>query len=119
MAFATIHHEGPRHATAGFDSAVHMVLTFDRDAIDLVSGKSDILPKLHGISGCGIWQVGDCSEDGLTARSAETITLVGIQHTWFPDLGYIQATRIGFALRLILANYPETEPAMNVVYATG
>ncbi len=116
LVFTTFEHEGPRHATAFYDPAVHLLLNFTRDAINLVDDRVDTLPKLHGISGCGIWQVGDRCDRGLNSRTAESLTLVGIQHRWFPHYDYIQATRIGFAIDLIAANYPETRAAMSLIY---
>jgi hypothetical protein len=117
LAFATIEHEDQRHDSTFYDPNVHITLGFCRDAVDLQNSSSEMLPKIHGISGCGIWQVGDLSELGLRSRSCSSVTLIGIQHTWFPDHGYVQATRIRYVLNLILANYPELEAPMSVLYA--
>ncbi len=116
LAFATFEHEGDRDSLAHYDPRVHMLLNFTREAIHFPTGRVDTLPKPKGISGCGIWQVADRSERGLIPRSAETVTLVGIQHTWFPEYSYVQATRVAYALDLILEYYPETKAPMSLIY---
>src|SRR5262245_19742 len=100
LAFSTFAHEGDLHRTAVFRSEVHMALSFGREAVSPVASRQDYLTKLKGISGCGIWQVGDRMESGLKARTGDTVTLIGIQHTWYPDLNYVQATRIADPLAL-------------------
>jgi len=68
LAFVTLPHDGPRLESAHYDQDVHMVLNFKRDAINCLQGGVDTLPKLHGISGCGIWQVGDIIGKEVKAR---------------------------------------------------
>lgn len=116
LAFATLAHNGKRLDSAHYDPNVHMLLHFARDAVNALQGSVATLPKLHGISGCGVWQVGDIIGNGVRPRHAESITLVGIQHRWFPSLDYIQATKIRYALGLVLENYPEARAAMNLAY---
>jgi hypothetical protein len=87
-----------------------------REGIAPLANRRDYLPVLKGISGCGIWQVGDRTQSGLRARTGETVALVGIQHTWYPDLNYVQATRIGYPLALINEYYPDTKGPMSLVY---
>ena len=116
LVFATLPYDGPRLESAHYDQNVHMVLNFKRDAINCLQGGVDTLPKLNGISGCGIWQVGDIISKDVKARDEESVTLVGIQHRWFPDLNYIQATKIRFAIGFIAENYPDVQAAMKIVY---
>ena len=116
LVFFTLPHSGPRLESAFYDQRLHILLNFTRDAIDCVQESEDQLPRLYGISGCGIWQVGDIIENEVKPRDEESVTLVGIQHRWFPDLDYIQGTKIRFALDFIIENYPELRAAMNIVY---
>ena len=116
LVFATLPHDGPRLESAHYDQKVHMVLNFTRDAINCLQGGVDTLPNLHGISRCGIWQVGDFIGKEIKARDEESVTLVGIQHRWFPDLNYIQATKIRFAIGFVVENYPDAQAAMKIVY---
>ena len=120
LAFAGHPYDGDRHPTANYKPDVHILLQFSRDAIRTRDGKQDRLPHPKGISGCGIWQVGDINYEtkSLHARSADTVTLIGIQHRWFPDHSYIQGTHIRHVLGLVLSNYPELERSMSIVYPT-
>ena len=93
-----------------------MVLHYSPEAINVSQGDKEILPKLYGISKCGIWQVGDITEKEVIARNEESLTLVGIQHIWIKNINYIQATKIGYAMSLIVENYPTTKPAMKIIY---
>ena len=116
LVFASFPHAGPRLESAHYDPRIHMLLNFTREAINSLQGRVDKLPKLHGISGCGVWQVGDMVGNQIKPRDAESVTLVAIQHRWFPDLNYIQATRIRYALGFVVENYPDARAAMNIVY---
>lgn len=116
LAFVCRQYEGERHPTAVYHADLNILLEFDPTALNVTQNKTEVLPKLHGISGCGIWRIADWSRRGLQSWSPEDFCLVGIQHRWFPDLKYIQATRIAYALDLILDNYPDLEPAMSLVY---
>ncbi len=116
LVFSTFQHEGDLHPTAIFRPDVHMALNFSREGIAPLANRQDYLPVLNGISGCGIWQVGDRTHSGLRTRTGETVALVGIQHTWYPDFNYVQATRIGYPLALINEYYPDTKGPMSLVY---
>lgn len=116
LVFVTLPYDRPRLESAHYDQNVHMVLNFKRDAINCLQGSVDTLPKLHGISGCGIWQVGDIIGKEVKARDEESVTLVGIQHRWSPDLYYIKATKIRFVIGFVAENYPDVQAAMKIVY---
>jgi hypothetical protein len=116
LAFATFEHPGERDPAGVYHPEVHMLFNFSREAVNHFTGNVDMLPRPNGISGCGIWQVGDRSAGGFRTRSADTVTLVGIQHTWSPPHDYVQATRVGYLLNVIAQHYPEAKDAMNLVY---
>lgn len=116
LAFACCEYTGKSHSTAFYDKAVHIQLEFDCKAVNPIEETPAKIPTIKGISGCGIWRVADWSPHGFCRSSPAEPRLVGIQNHWFPDLKYIQGTRIGFVLSLILANYPDVKPAMNLVY---
>jgi hypothetical protein len=119
LVFLGFPHTGPLYEKGFFDPNLHMALNFERDAINALEGGKDRLPRLKGVSGCGVWQVGDVKDKKAIARSPETVTLVGIQHRWFPDLNYVQATKIRHALAFIQENFPEVSAAMSIVYPKG
>ena len=116
LGFSTFPHKGSLHSTAIFRDEVHMALIFTREAIAPLANRQDYLPKVNGMSGCGVWQVGDWKSGSLKACTDNTLSLVGIQHTWYPDLNYVQATRIGYPLALINEYYPNTNDPMRLVY---
>jgi hypothetical protein len=116
LVFVTFPHDGPRLETAHYAPSVHMLLNFTRDAIKSTKGNVDRLPKLHGISGCGVWQVGDKTGNEIKPRDEESVTLVAIQHRWFPDLNYVQATKIRHTLGFVIENFPAARAAMNIAY---
>ena len=116
LAFATFPHSGPMYEEAFFDPKLHVAMNFSRDGIQALTGKVDYLPKLHGISGCGVWQIGDMVDGELRPRNENTVTLVAIQHRWFPMHDYIQATRIGWALSYIAENFPGVRAPMEIAY---
>jgi hypothetical protein len=117
MAFTTFEHVGERCPEESFfDPNVHFALNFTREAINFQAQASEKLPKLFGISGCGIWRVGDRGPGALEPRSPDNLTLVGIQHRWFPSHNYIQATRVGYVLEMINQYFPETRVPMSLVY---
>lgn len=118
LVFPTFPYNGPQPKSAHFDPAVHMLLHFTRDAMNTLDGSIDKLPEPFGISGCGIWQVGDILEKELKARDESSVKLVGIQHRWSRKSDYIQGTKIAYLLNFILENYPEARAAMNLVYPT-
>jgi hypothetical protein len=116
LAFGCREYTGTPHPTIFYDKAVHIQLEFHRTAVNAIDNTTDILPRITGISGCGIWRMADWSPEGFRNSSPKELRLVGIQNHWFPDLKYVQGTRVRFVLSLILANYPDVKPAMDLVY---
>jgi hypothetical protein len=104
-----------------FDPKVHLALTFSRAAIrmdmDVKSLSQDTLPKIQGMSGCGIWKI---IPDGLALSdwNPEHMRLVGIQHRCKHD-EYILGTQIRWVLDRLCKEYPEIESALEISYRKG
>ena len=107
---------GKPDSRSRFDPVLHMLLEFDRSAVDGTTQEGVELPEPHGISGCGVWRVCELSARGLESWSPDDVSLVAIQHRWSGHGKYIMATRIRFMLDFILKNYPELRPAMSLLY---
>ena len=80
IAFAGHPYSGEREPSAKYHPDVHMGLQFSREVINLGNNKYEHLPHPKGISGCGIWQIGEKNYETKTisSRTADTISLVGI-----------------------------------------
>lgn len=99
-----------------YDPQLHVLANYSPTAIQAMSGETHTLPSLIGVSGCGIWQVGDKVGKSAVPRTAQTLTLVGIQHAVYRTRDRVRATRIGFAMELIAEEYPETRAALSLTY---
>ena len=119
LVYACRRYEGPPHPNAFFDPKVNVVLEFEQDAYNVFDKTTEHLPRLEGVSGCGIWRVADWTPEGLQRWRPEQTCLVALQHHWDPDRQYIQGTWLRYALALIKDNYPEVSAAMDLVYPPG
>jgi hypothetical protein len=102
-----------------FDTAVHITLGFDQRCQNVLTQEEKILPKIHGISGCGIWRLINYSAAQIDGWNPSKIRLVAIQHRWFERSKYIQGTWITYVLRLIWDKYPSLREAMKLTYPKG
>ena len=109
-------YKGSRVPNAYFDPRVHILLGFSRTAVDLADQSTHQLPRLNGVSGCGIWKIGKRSKDGFERWDPDRMHLVALQHRWSERRDYIKGTWIGYALALIQERYPDVSAAMNLVY---
>jgi len=116
LAFLCREYAGESSPNACHDDAVHLRLEFDQEAFSVTENAKEILPRIGGISGCGIWRIADWSTEGFRRWSPAELRLVGIQHSWSEDQGYIRGTKVGYILSRILEEYPDVEPAMNIMY---
>lgn len=119
LIFAGLQHRGEFDPRCDFDPAMHLAISFDQAAIDILTGERSQLPCLRGASGSGIWRIGDFSADGFKNWNPSDVSLVGIANVWLPDYKYIQATWVGYALGLLQDNYPDVVPAMSLIYPRG
>jgi hypothetical protein len=116
LAYTCLPYDGERNPDAFFDEDVHVLLGFDQAALCVADQATQQLPRLHGVSGCGIWRMAELTKEGLQRWRPEDVCLVALQHRWFPQRKYIQGTWLGYALALIRDNYPSVSSAMELVY---
>jgi hypothetical protein len=116
LAFSTFEDCLDPGSVQNYDAEVHMVLNFSQSAVQAMTGTVEQLPRLPGISGCGIWRVGERQGRRAMPKTDETLTLVAIEHGVFNGLGRVKATRIRYALDLIATEYPDTRHAMSLIY---
>jgi len=110
-------YKGQCNPTAFFDPKVNVILAVEQNAYNIIEETTEVLPPLHGVSGCGIWRVADWSAEELLRWRPEHTCLVALQHHWDPKRDYIRGTWLGYALALIKDNYPDVSAAMDLVYA--
>lgn len=99
-----------------FDPAIHMALSFEGMAVMTHDGSERELPNPKGMSGCGVWQLCELTNEGVARFRPEKVSLVGIEHRWNEERGYLVATRIEYILELIAQKYPEQSGGMNIAY---
>ncbi len=119
LAFVASIYEGELNPDAFFDPKVHIALTFERSAINALTGEPRELPPVEGMSGCGLWRIANYSRKEIVAWSADKIRLVALQHRWFKQRQYIQGTWIAYALGLIRDTHPSLREAMKLSYPRG
>jgi hypothetical protein len=112
-------YEGELDPNEFFDPRVYIAITFDRNAINVLTGKQRQLPQVTGMSGCGIWRLVNKSKAEITGWSVDKIRLVAIQHRWSRERQYIKGTWITYALDLIWENYPSLRGAWKLYYRKG
>lgn len=116
LALVTFGYDGSREQLSRYDPKLHMLLNVPSDARNHHRDKVEMLPDLRGISGCGVWQVGDIVGNEIRPRDENSVTLVAIEHKWSRKFGYVMATRIGYAMEFIAEMFPTARTAMNIVY---
>lgn len=122
----TLKYMGKRSATrwAGkglnYSPLMHLVLGMPKDSYRADLGRGELLPEhegIQGISGCGIWLVADRRrKKPLDSIGVQDCKLVAIEHTYDQDAGLVAGTWIDLALVLIADNFPDTRPALSLVY---
>lgn len=95
---------------------LHVVLEFCQTAVDIVDGSAAQLPRLKGVSGCGIWRVAELSKEGSRRWRPDQLRLVALQHSWHQQMKYVRGTWIVHALALVRDQYPDVAAAMRLVY---
>lgn len=114
--------ESYQGSTAGsetYDEKLHLLFKIERDRIYADPNFSTAFPdRLGGISGCGIWTIGNVNQHPQT-WSEDKSKLVGIQTGIYtpdddPSKVMIKATRIDHALSFLHFNFPEVKNYFNL-----
>jgi hypothetical protein len=111
LSYATELYTGERDAR---DSPVDLLVVYSEG--QTFEGEAVSLPWPHGISGGGVWRLADPAKP-IDFWRPEDVRLVGIEHRWRRDRGYVRGTCIRHAVRLIHDHYPDLRPAMRIHYA--
>lgn len=119
LAYACRRYIGETNPNEHYDPDVHVVLEFSQAAVDPLDKSSHQLPRLHGVSGCGVWRITEWSKEGFEGWRPDQFCLVALQHSWSRQRKYIKGTWLGYALALIRENYPEVSAAMKLIYPKG
>lgn len=116
MIFLGRRHTGELNPISETDPAVHLVLSYERQGIDLLNDSPATLPTVNGMSGCGIWKIADWSNRAIQNWNPSMSRLVAIQHGWDKDRNYVKGTWVRHALGLIHEHYPDLRAALAMVY---
>lgn len=116
LVYACELYQGKKDPIAHYIKDVHITLQFNQKATSIHDLSSFNLPKIHGVSGCGIWKVAEWSAKAFQNWNPKQIHLVALQHRWFPQEKYIQGTWINYVMDLIRVNYPDVTAAMKLFY---
>jgi len=103
-----------------FSSLTHILLGMSRDSYLASTGCGDLLPvheQVQGISGCGVWLIADRRwKKSLDEICLDDCKLIAIEHTYDDKTGIVAATWIDLVLMMIAMKFPETKPAIDLVY---
>lgn len=116
LIYACRRYVGEIKATTIYDSNMHILLEFDRTAINVSESTEHQLPTPHGVSGCGIWKVADWTAEGYQKGRLSHPCLVALEHHWSRENKYVVGTWIGCVLALIQETYPDVAKAMELIY---
>lgn len=109
-------YHGPYPEGATFDPQVHLSLGFEPQGINALTGSSVSAPHIRGMSGCGIWRIGQWPPQFDSLLDTSKWRLVAIQHRWHKTLNYVQGTFVRHALSLIYHNNPDLQACMKMHY---
>ena len=89
----------------------HILLNARPEWATPVRGKPKEFPEhLRGISGCGVWIIGDTSR--APAVWPKTKRIAGIQTSIYPERAALQVTRFAAVTTLINAAFPDLREAI-------
>lgn len=89
--------------------AMHLKYAWQGVATD---GSEVELPKLDGISGCGVWRLSETKP--FEQWSLADVKLVGVEHAWIKETRTVLATPIAAPLLLIKREFPKLGWIMEV-----
>ncbi|MCG3130815.1 MAG: hypothetical protein FLDDKLPJ_01588 [Phycisphaerae bacterium] len=116
LAYFSTPYEGSFQVDSIFDPNVHVALNFTQDGVEIKSGTGVRLPRIHGVSGCGIWRIADPKSSALGGWSPKQVRLVAIQHSWNKERRFVLGTWIKYVTGRILDEHPDLNRSMNLVY---
>lgn len=116
LAYIAKRYAGKFDPSVAHDEKMHIALEFEQAAVVAGDGAEATIPAIHGVSGCGIWRVGDYTPEGLRRFRVENVRLVGIQHRWGKSGGYVRGSRIGYVLGRIVDADPSLGRAMSLIH---
>lgn len=89
-------------------------LKYPSSAINL-HGEEIASDEPDGISGCGVWRIGDTRSVQLGGNwSVDKVKLIGIEHGWFPSSRRVHLTPIHIAIQMIYKEYPDLRKIMDL-----
>lgn len=116
MKFFGKQHIGELNPLSHFDPDVHLVVGYERQGCNALDDQPALLPKVHGMSGCGIWRIAEWKPQSIDSWQPKRCKLVAIQHSWDQNRNYIKGTWVRHALSLIYHHYPQHQSALSVDY---
>ena len=116
MVFFGKKYVGELNPLSQFDPGVHLVVGYERQGCSAFSNQPALLPKVNGMSGCGIWQILEWNPQRIESWEPRHCKLVAIQHSWDEKRNYIKGTWVRHALSLIYHHYPQHKSALTVDY---
>ena len=121
LSFLGAIYEDERNPSAFYDARVHLVVGFHRRSWSVFAQTEKLLPKLEGMSGCGMWRIIDYSKGNMDNWTPKKVRLVALQHRslMFNQNRYIQGTWMHYVLGLIWDQYPTLRDAMRICYPRG
>ncbi len=112
--------DGWKHDKLQYSPEMHIVVGMSASSVSGTSGQPEVLPDhggIQGISGCGIWFIADRNRKlPLSAFGVSDCKLVAIEHSYDEAAGRVAGTWIDVALAFLSLNFPETRPAMKLIY---
>lgn len=112
LIYLTTPYDSGTHTDESCQPNISFALGFSQEATDATDGTPASLPSPGGISGCGVWRIPNPG----ASSSLDGPMLVGIQHLWNKDRGYVKGTRINFVIERILSDFPDLAPAMELLF---
>jgi hypothetical protein len=116
MVFFGRKYVGELNPLSHFDPGVHLVVGYERQGCSAIDNEPALLPKVNGMSGCGIWRILEWPPQRIESWEPSHCKLVAIQHSWDENRSYIKGTWVRHALSLIYHNYPQHQAALTVAY---
>lgn len=88
--------------------------TYPSSGINL-RGEELNLDHPEGISGCGVWRIGDLRSIQMNGGNwtADHVKLIGIEHGWYEESRRVHATPIHIAVQMIYKGYPDLREIMD------